>query len=127
MRRVKDVLKRMERILGCKVRAVERTGTPLARQFSLTRLWEGIKGGREDCVPCQQDGEQLYPCMKRNVSYMNVCLKCNQFVTMILSTIYLSLLILLLILMILWRPWWSKLLVWMRILVTWSILINYTA
>ena len=30
LRRVKEVLKRMERIVGCKIRAVEKTGTPLS-------------------------------------------------------------------------------------------------
>ena len=77
LRRVKEVLKRMERILGCRIRAVEKTGTPLARQFSLTRLWEGMRCGRDDCTPCNQEGEELYPCMRRNVTYLNIFLKCN--------------------------------------------------
>ena len=39
VRRVKETLTKLEGIMGCKVKAVERAGSPLARQFPLTRLW----------------------------------------------------------------------------------------
>ena len=40
--RVKEILRRLEGIVGCKIKAVERYGTPIARLFPLTRLWEGF-------------------------------------------------------------------------------------
>ena len=77
IKQVKEVLGRMERILGYRVKAVEKTGVALSRQFPLTQLWEGVKCGRLDCVPCNQGGAQLYPCTRRSVSYQNICLRCH--------------------------------------------------
>ena len=41
IKKVREVLRRMEGILGCKIKAVEKTGVPISRQFPLTNLWEG--------------------------------------------------------------------------------------
>ena len=56
---------------------VEKTGQPLSRQFSLTNLWEGIQCGRDDCGPCHQGGDVLYPCFKRNLTYQSICVRCH--------------------------------------------------
>ena len=76
-KRLREMFKRLEGIIGGGVKVVERTGTALARQFSLTRLWEGGPCWREDCVSCTQEGETVYPCTRRNLVYENVCLNCH--------------------------------------------------
>ena len=52
--KVKETLQRLESVMGCKVKAVERTGVPLGCQFPLTRLWEGAKCGRDGCITYNQ-------------------------------------------------------------------------
>ena len=76
-KRVRETLARIEGIIGCKIKTVERSGLPLARQFPLTRLWEGLPCSRLDCVTCQQEGETIYPCTMRSVTYQNICLTCH--------------------------------------------------
>ena len=71
------MVEKLEGIIGCKIKVVERSGTPISRLFPLTRLWEGIPCAREDCVPCGQGGERIYPCNKRSVTYQNICLVCH--------------------------------------------------
>ena len=64
-KKIREVLKRMEGIIKCKVKVVERTGQPLSRQFPLTNLWEGVPCGREDCVTCHQGGGYCVPLHKK--------------------------------------------------------------
>ena len=71
------MVRRLQGILGGSIRVVEKTGTPLARLFPLSKLWEGAKCGRQDCITCNQVGETLYPCSQRNVVYENICLLCH--------------------------------------------------
>ena len=61
VRKVKETLSRLEGIIGSKVKAVERCGLPLARQFPLTRLWDGMQCGRKDCVTCYQKEKKYTP------------------------------------------------------------------
>ena len=75
--RLRDLLKRTEPALGFRIKVVERAGMPLARQFPLTNLFGGAPCGRETCVTCQQGGENLPQCTKRNLVYENVCLRCH--------------------------------------------------
>ena len=75
--RLREVLTSVEHILKFRIKVVERGGTPLARKFSLNKIWEGTKCGRKECVTCEQGGEQIPPCSKRNVVYENICVKCN--------------------------------------------------
>ena len=77
VRKVRETLARLEGIIHCKIKVVERAGLPLSRQFPLTRLWDGRQCGREDCVTCHQEGEELYPCTRRSITYQNICLLCN--------------------------------------------------
>ena len=77
LKQVREVLERLEPIIGCKIKAVERAGTPVGRLFPLTQLWEGRPCERSDCVPCNQPGEEVYPCNKRNITYLSICLRCN--------------------------------------------------
>ena len=68
---------RSEGILDCRVRVTEKSGTPIGRMFSLTNLWDGTPCGRKECAPCNQGGEVVYPCLKRNLTYENICLICK--------------------------------------------------
>ena len=78
-RSIREVLSRLEDILGYKVKVVERSGTPLKQMFPLSKIGEGQSCGRTDCITCTQDsrGETLPPCKKRSVLYENICLDCN--------------------------------------------------
>ena len=67
----------LEGIIGCKVKVVERSGTSIARLFPLTRLWDGVPCARDDCVTCGQEGETIYPCNMRSLTYQNICLVCH--------------------------------------------------
>ena len=76
-RKLRNVVERLKNIIGARIKIVERTGTPLARQISLTTLWDGMPCWRENCTTCKQEGELIYPCFRRNVVYENICLLCN--------------------------------------------------
>ena len=76
-KRMKETMDKLEGIIGCKVKVVERSGTPISRLFPLTRLWEGVACAREDCVTCQQGGERIYACNLRSLTYQNICLVCH--------------------------------------------------
>ena len=49
-KRLREVMQMIEKTLGFRVRIVEKCGTPLRLLFSPTKLWEGVKCGREDCT-----------------------------------------------------------------------------
>ena len=74
---LRETLRRLEHILGFRVKIVEKTGTPIKGNFSVTKLWEGTPCGRGDCITCSQRGEEVVPCTRRNLVYENICLKCN--------------------------------------------------
>ena len=78
-RNLREVLGRLEDILGYRVKVVERSGTPLKLMFPLSKVGEGQSCERTDCITCNQDsrGEHLPPCKKRIVLYENICLICN--------------------------------------------------
>ena len=65
---MRETLVKLEGIIGCKIKTVKRAGIPLTRQFPLTRLWEGVPCSREGCVTCNQEGEEVYPCTRRNLT-----------------------------------------------------------
>ena len=62
-REIREVLRRLEDILGYRVKVVERSGTPLKMMFPLTKIGEGQQCGRPDCITCTQDnkGDKLPP------------------------------------------------------------------
>ena len=67
----------LEGSLGYKIKVVERTGSKLKDLFPLTNLWGGSKCVRSDCVTCNQGGEELPDCFRRNLVYESICVKCN--------------------------------------------------
>ena len=55
-KRLREVIRRLQGLLECQIKVVERTGLALGRSFPLTRLWDGVPCDREDCVTCTQGG-----------------------------------------------------------------------
>ena len=76
-KKLRELIGRLQHLLGGRIKIVERTGTPLKDLFPLTNLWEGTGCGREDCYPCKQGGEELQRCKKRNIIYESICSICN--------------------------------------------------
>ena len=75
--RIRELLTRLEPLLGFKIKVVERCGKNLQSHFPLNNLWQGAKCGREECVTCEQEGaEELPDCSKRSVLYENACVDC---------------------------------------------------
>ena len=74
---IREVLKRLEGILGFRVKVCERTGSKVKDILSNTNPWSGSHCGREECVTCNQDCEDKPPCNKRSLVYENICAKCN--------------------------------------------------
>ena len=74
---IREVLKRLEVILGFKVKVVERAGTSLKNLLPNTNPWAGAHCSRTECITCNQGAEELQNCTKRNLVYENVCLECN--------------------------------------------------
>ena len=66
---MREVMERIQNILGYRVKVVERAGTPLKLMFPLTKVGESKECGRDDCISCTQEsrGEELPPCRKRNI------------------------------------------------------------
>ena len=52
-KRLRELLLRLAPMMGFKIKVAEQAGTHLRNKFSLTRLWEGMKCGRNDCVTCE--------------------------------------------------------------------------
>ena len=75
--RLREAMRSMEQTLGFKIKVVERTGRSLGSKFPLGNLWDGTRCGREDCVTCEQEGEELPKCTKTNLVYENICVDCN--------------------------------------------------
>ena len=74
---LREVLQRLEGVLGFRVKVVERTGTSLKNTLPNTNPWSGAHCGRMDCVTCNQISEEKPPCTKRNLVYEHICTKCN--------------------------------------------------
>ena len=74
---LREVLRKLEHILGFRVKVVEMTGTSLRNSLPNTNPWSGSICGRTDCITCTQDSEEIPPCTKRNLVYENICTICN--------------------------------------------------
>ena len=74
---IREVLTRLEPLLGFKVKVVERSGTSLRNMMPNTNPWAGAHCSRTDCVTCTQDCESKPDCMKRNLVYEHICTLCN--------------------------------------------------
>ena len=56
---------------------VESAGTQLRRLVPNTNPWSGADCGRETCYTCNQRGEKLEDCKRRNIIYESSCTLCN--------------------------------------------------
>ena len=76
--KLRELLARLEPLLGFRIKVAERCGRTLQSQFPLNNLWGGMKCGRgEECTTCEQEGaEELPDCTRRSVLYENACLIC---------------------------------------------------
>ena len=63
--------------LGFKIRVMERTGRNILTNFPQTSTWKGMVCGRQECVTCHQGGEDRPDCMRVNLVYENIYIKCN--------------------------------------------------
>ena len=76
-RGTKELLQRLEPILGYRIRVVEHTGTSLKSLLNQTSIGKGIMCGRELCITCNQGGEDIPACTRSSVVYENICTQCN--------------------------------------------------
>ena len=67
----------MEKLMGFKIKVVERAGTPIKDLFSPTNVWGGGQCERLDCTTCQQGLEEIPDCTRRNIVYESICTKCQ--------------------------------------------------
>ena len=72
-----ETLRRLEPILGFKLKVVENAGTSLGQMLSNKNPWAGSKCGRPDCFPCKQQTEHVENCGIQNVVYESRCNVCN--------------------------------------------------
>ena len=56
---------------------VELSGTQLQRLLPNTNPWSGQNCGRLNCYTCEQGGEILQDCKRRNILYESSCVLCN--------------------------------------------------
>ena len=76
-RRVKELLGRLEPVLGFRLRVAERTGRSLQSLLHQATIWKGSPCDREQCVTCQQGDEDMPDCTRSSVVYESVCSLCN--------------------------------------------------
>ena len=74
---MRELLARLETVVGFRVKVVERAGASLKSLFPTTNLWDGQKCGRADCTTCEQGAEMLPNCTKSSLLYENICGICN--------------------------------------------------
>ena len=69
---VREVVTRMESMMGFRIKVVERAGTCLKNVLPNTNPWAGEHCSRKDCVTCNQLAEEKPNCFKRNLVYENI-------------------------------------------------------
>ena len=75
--KIREQLQHMGPTLGFKIRVVERTGRNIQTNFSQLHTWRGMQCGREECVTCNQDVEELPDCTRASIVYESICTRCN--------------------------------------------------
>ena len=75
-RKLRELVERIQYILGFRIKIVEneRAGTPLKMMFPLSRIGQGRECGRYDCVTCTQEsrGDVSPPPVTKGVSFMRM-------------------------------------------------------
>ena len=75
--KMRELVARLENVVGFKVKVVERCGSTLGSRFSQNSLWQGNKCGRSDCITCEQGAEVIPDCTVPSIIYENFSAKCN--------------------------------------------------
>ena len=75
--KLKEQITILEPTLGYRLKVVEKIGMSLRSSFAQTNLWQGLQCGRIECITCNQEGEGAPQCTLSNVTYENICTKCN--------------------------------------------------
>ena len=74
---VREQLKHLGATLGDRIRVVEMSGRNILTNFLQLQTWKGLQCGRDECVTCNQGGEELPNCALLSVMYESICSKCN--------------------------------------------------
>ena len=74
---MRSTLKRLEPMLGFRMKVVESAGTSLGNMLSNKNPWAGGKCGRSKCKVCEQTSESMEDCKTKNVLYESRCCGCN--------------------------------------------------
>ena len=75
--KMRETLRRLEPLLGFRMKVVENAGTSLGTLLSNRDPWAGTRCGRESCFPCKQKTERIEDCRKANILYESRCCTCN--------------------------------------------------
>ena len=77
--RLRELLNRLEHLLGFKLKVVERGGTSLRDMFpfSITNIWKGAACERPDCMAFHQGAKKVVTCKKRILVYENIFTLCH--------------------------------------------------
>ena len=76
-KRLREVERKANKIVGYKTKIVEGVGNKLKDLLPNANPWKGAHCGREKCIPCNQPTDQKQDCRRRNIIYENICLTCN--------------------------------------------------
>ena len=76
-KKLQEVEDRLAGASGYRIRMVELSGTQLQRLLPNTNPWSGQNCGRINCYTCDQGGEVLQDCKRRNILYESKCVICN--------------------------------------------------
>ena len=76
-KKLQEVEDRLAGASGYRIRMVELSGTQLQRLLPNTNPWSGQNCGRINCYTCDQGGEVLQDCKRRNILYESKCVLCN--------------------------------------------------
>ena len=76
-KRLREVERKANRIVGYKTKIVEGVGNKLKDLLPNSNPWKGTHCGRDRCIPCNQPTEQKQDCRRRNIIYEKVCITCN--------------------------------------------------
>ena len=76
-RRLQAAEDRLSRITGYRIKMTETCRSQLCRLLPCTNPWKGADCAREDCFTCNQGGDKLEDCKKRNILYESSCSACQ--------------------------------------------------
>ena len=75
--KMRETLKRLEPLLGFKMKVVENAGTSLGNHLSNKTPWAGSMCGRTNCHPCRQPSEKVENFKTKKIVYESRCTICN--------------------------------------------------